>query len=109
MPFTADAVEHSKSTEAGAELQYHCAEGIHARRFDERTQARKAAEQAFGRPMQIKITVGRAAAATPLPLRPSASGVQHEDEATAARALRSGCAKLSRSRSRRAKSETFAI
>jgi DNA polymerase-3 subunit gamma/tau len=56
--FTADAIEHSEVTENGAELQIVAPAEYAASLSISESQLRKAAEQAFGKPVRIKITAG---------------------------------------------------
>jgi DNA polymerase III subunit gamma/tau len=65
MQFTADAVEHSQVTESNGELQFVTPEEF-ALMMDEKD-IRKAVEKISGRPMRIKITLGKPdAVAAPL-------------------------------------------
>ena len=57
MQFTADAVEHSQVTESNGELQFVTPEEF-SLMMDEKD-IRKAVEKISGRPMRIKITLGK--------------------------------------------------
>ena len=63
MQFTADAVEHSQVTESNGELQFVTPEEF-SLMMDEKD-IRKAVEKISGRPMRIKITLGKPDAAAP--------------------------------------------
>jgi hypothetical protein len=74
--FTADAVEHSDISEVNGELRF-----VTPREFKlamTETDVKKAAEQAFGRPMRIAINIG-SPAVTPAGTAPVR---QNEDEVT---------------------------
>jgi len=74
MPFTADAVEHSKVTESGGVLEFVTPKSFSlAMRSDDIS---KAAQHVSGSPMKIKITIGEAEA----PISPVASAAPGPDE-----------------------------
>jgi DNA polymerase-3 subunit gamma/tau len=81
MPFTADAVEHSKVVEASGELQFTTSAAYKlALRPDD---LNKALQQLGTKPYRIKVTVGDAGAQSgPLASAPAASAAPPEDEAT---------------------------
>jgi DNA polymerase III subunit gamma/tau len=56
--FTADAIEHSEVTEAGADLNIVAPKEFASSLSMSESQIRKAAEQAFGRALRTKITAG---------------------------------------------------
>jgi DNA polymerase III subunit gamma/tau len=56
--FTADAIEHSDVTDAGTELNIVAPKEFASSLSMSEAQVRKAAEQAFGKPMRMKITAG---------------------------------------------------
>ena len=81
MPFTADAVEHSKVVEASGELQFTTSAAYKlALRPDD---LNKALQQLGTKPYRIKVTVGDAGTqSAPLASPPPASAAPSEDEAT---------------------------
>jgi DNA polymerase III subunit gamma/tau len=56
--FTADAIEHSEVSETAADLSVVAPKEFSSSLSVSESQLRKAAEQAFGRPMRIRITAG---------------------------------------------------
>ena len=64
-------------------------------------QIRKAAEQAFGKPMRIKIIVGSTGCQAAAAAAPKRTAPAERRRVDAARAVRPGSAKISRSVSRR--------
>ena len=81
MPFTADAVEHSKVVETGSELQFTTSAAYKlAIRADD---INKALQAIGAKPYRIKVTVGDAGTqSTPLSSAPAASAPPTDDEAT---------------------------
>ena len=63
--FTADAIEHSEVAEAGTDLNILTPKEFAPVLSMSEAQVRKAAEQAFGKPMRIKITAGQPAVQAP--------------------------------------------
>jgi DNA polymerase-3 subunit gamma/tau len=77
--FTADAIEHSEVTEAGADLNIVAPKEFAPVLSMSEAQVRKAAEQAFGKPMRIRITAGQPAVQTSSAVpRPKASANEEE-------------------------------
>ena len=86
MPFTADAVEHSKVVEANGELQFTTSAAYKlALRPDDLT---KAVKQISSRPYRIKVTVGDAGPqSAPLAAAPAAPAAPATDDEATSRAL----------------------
>ncbi len=78
--FTADAIEHSEVTEAGADLNILAPKEFAPVLSMSEAQVRKAAEQAFGKPMRIKITAGQPAAQTPAATASKRKASANEEE-----------------------------
>ncbi len=86
MPFTADAVEHSKVVETSGELQFTTSPAYKlALRADD---LNKALQALGSKPYRIKVTVGDAGApATPLSSAPAATSAPPSDDEATSRAL----------------------
>jgi len=86
MPFTADAIENARVTEAGSELQIVTTKGYSmALRIED---LNKAVKHISDRPMRVKVFIGEAGAETVTPIAPApAKGPSVAEEEAAARAL----------------------
>ena len=66
MKFTADAVEHSEVTQAGAELRFVTPGAF--KLYMQESEIQKAIQHLTGKPMRIKVTVGEVSAAQAAPI-----------------------------------------
>jgi DNA polymerase-3 subunit gamma/tau len=76
--FTADAIEHSEVSESGSELSIVAPNEFSSSLSMSEAQVRKAVEQAFGRPMKIKITAGNPVIKQSAAPKPAASPSEDE-------------------------------